>query len=191
MQLVPMTRLQLQQLYSVVFKLTERFLLCQAALFSPLVAVLLLLSFMVLYLGAFIFVAASALKVNTAVRASDSHPTTQASGPTTPASDPAVPASHSPVAILSHSATPIIWQDWFLSTGFGHPSGPRKDLQRASPPFERFGSRFWALLVANEDYPSHTLSGCRNDAERVARYLEGYLHVPATNVMHLTNARRK
>ena len=188
MPLVPMIRLLLQ-LYSIACKLTQRLLLRPAARFSPLVAVPLLLPFVVL--GAFVFVVASALKVNTATRASDSHPTARA---TAQASHPAVPASCATVTTPPHSATTSIgWLEWLVCSGLGHPAGPRKDLKRAFPPLasEPFGSRFWALLVANETYPGQKLDGPKNDADRVAQYLKEYLQVPSTNVVRLTDPHRK
>ena len=61
-------------------------------------------------------------------------------------------------------------------------------------PLLSLGTRFWALIIGNDNYPSVSgvpaLGGCVNDAHLVKDYLKNYLQVPEDHIVLLENACR-
>jgi len=59
-------------------------------------------------------------------------------------------------------------------------------------PLLSLGTRFWALIIGNDNYPSvagvPALGGCINDAHLVKHYLKNYLQVPEDHIVLLENA---
>ena len=62
--------------------------------------------------------------------------------------------------------------------------GKWTEVRRVSPDVQMLskGTRFWALIIGNNDYPKAPLSGCVNDAILMQRYLIRYLNVPHDHI---------
>jgi len=75
--------------------------------------------------------------------------------------------------------------------GLGY-SAPWEHLHSDSPgPFLSLGTHFWALIIANDNYPDAPgLGGCINDAHLVNDYLAKYLQVSKDHIVLLENACR-